>query len=271
MELKKERKFTRIERLKHSARRRSINEGVFATIKGSLGESYVTPFAIAINASNFLIGIFSSLSGLLGPLSQWQSSRLIEKYKRKNIVVKSVFLESITWLPLAILAFLFYKGIIVSTLPFVLLLFFSLYIIFANASGPAWFSWVGDLVKEDYRGEWFAKRNFKIGIATFISTLAAAFFLDFMKSKEMIMFGFIIMFLIAMVARLISCYLFTKTYEPKLNLKKGYYFSFWEFIKKAPHNNFGRFVIFRAALNFAICIGSPFFAVYMLRDLQFNI
>lgn len=256
--------------LRHKARRLSIKEGCFASIKTSLGDYYITPFAIAINSSNFLIGMISSISGLVGPMSQWFSSRLIEKYKRKKIILTATFYEALAWIPLILIAFLFYKGILTSFLPFLLLLFFSLYVIIANITSPAWFSWTGDLVDEDYRGKWFSKRNFVLGLVSIIFTIMAAFLLDFLKKQGLILLGFAILFFSAMIARFISRAYFKKQYEPQLKLEKGYYFSFWQFIKKSPKNNFGKYVIFRTIMDFTVCIASPFFAVYMLRNLNFS-
>ena len=181
-----------------------------------------------------------------------------------------MFYESLLWIPLIITALLFYKGILTSILPLLVLIFFSVYIIVLNIASPAWFSWIGDVVDEGYRGKWFAKRNFILGFVSIIFTLLAAFLLDFFKKNNYTMIGFAVLFFCAMIARLISRYYVGKTYEPKLKLEKGYYFSFFQFIKKAPSNNFGRFAIFRALLNFAVAISSPFFAVYMLRNLNFS-
>jgi len=263
-------KHTKEQELKHKARKLSIWEGSFATIRQALGDTYISPFAIALNAGNATIAMLSSITGLVGPISQMFSARLIEKYSRKKILLKSTFYESLLWIPFIILAFLFYKGILVSTLPFILLFFFVIYTIIAQIPVPAWFSWTGDIVDEGYRGKWFAKRNFIIGTTSLIATILAALFLDFIKKQGYTMFGFIILFFLAMIARFISRQFLKKAYEPKLKLKKGYYFSFFQFIKKAPKNNFGKFSIFRAFMAFAASIASPFFAVYMLRNLQFN-
>ena len=77
--MKKEKKINLgVDELKHQARRYSIKEGIFAHITGSLGGHYVSPFAVAINSSNSIIAFLSAISGLLGPLAQALSSRLIE-------------------------------------------------------------------------------------------------------------------------------------------------------------------------------------------------
>ncbi len=268
--MKKKKESPRIRELKHQARRKSIKEGIFARIKDSFGFNYISPFAIAINSSNSMVAMLSSIQGLLGPLSQLFGSRFIEKYPRKKIVIKTIFWEAIMWLPLAIIAYLFYKGIIINILPLLLLLFFAIYVISGNLAYPAWFSWMGDIVDEEYRGRWFGKRNLILGFVTIILTIIAAFFLDYFKKNHNIMFGFIILFSLAFIARFASLRIFQKQYEPKIKLKKGYYFSFWDFLRRAPKNNFGRFTIFRALIGFATSISSALITVYLLRYLKFS-
>ncbi|MFA5174144.1 MAG: MFS transporter [Candidatus Pacearchaeota archaeon] len=261
----------KLKRLKRESRKYSIIEGSFSTVKASLGDSYITPFALAVNSSNSMIALLSSIPGFLGPLSQWfSSSTLMEKYKRKKIVSRGLLFESLMWLAMIAIAILSYKRILISSLPLLLLIFFSIYTALAHLSSPPWFSWMGDIVDEKNRGRWFAKRTAIHSTIAIIFTISAAFFLDFFKKHTWTIFGFMILFSLAMISRLTARYFMAKQYEPDLKLKDGHYFSFWQFIKKAPTNNFGKFSIFRALLNFSVMIASPFFAVYMLKNLQFS-
>src|SRR3989344_7957959 len=132
-----------IQNLKHHARRLSIKEGVFASVKSSLGDSYLTPFAIAINVSNPFVVLINSFPGLIGPIIQIISSRVMGKYSRKRIVLTAVFLEMLIWIPFILLAVLFYFGILNNFLPIFLFLFYFSYVVIANFITPAWFSWVG--------------------------------------------------------------------------------------------------------------------------------
>ena len=263
-------KKTSIKELKQDSRKHSIKEGIFAYSKSAFGDRYISPFAIAINASNSLVVMLSSIAGLLGPLSQLFSSRLIEKQSRKRIMLRTVFLETLMWLPLIIIAFLFFKGIIVEILPLILLLSFAIYIIVANMGHPAWFSWMGDIVDKKHRGRFFSKRNLILGFVGVVLALVSAFFLDYFKKKGWMMFGFMILFSLAIISEIFRWKSFKQQYEPKIKLKKGYYFSFWEFLKKAPKTNFGRFAIFRSLLSLANSISAPLLAVYLLRYLEFN-
>ena len=63
---------------------------------------------------------------------------------------------------------------------------------------------------------------------------------------------------------------FKKPYEPEIKLRKGYYFSFWDFIIKAPKNNFGKFSLLRAILSFSTSISAPLLVIYLLRNLEFS-
>lgn len=256
--------------LKHKARRYSIQEGIFASAKEAFGTNYVSPFAIAINMSNSLVAMLSSVAGIFGPISQMFGSRLIEKHSRKKVLRKKVFLEALMWIPLIIIAILFYKGIITNILPVFLIFFFSLYVMLANMGYPAWFSWMGDIIDEKYRGRWFSKRNLLSGFVSLVLAISASFFLDYFKKNDWTMFGFIILFSLALIARLISWRILKKQYEPKIKLKKGYHFSFMEFLIKAPKNNFGRFAIFRACFAFSTSISSAVVAIYLLRTLQLS-
>ncbi len=252
------------------ARKISVRESCFSTVQGGFGEAYVSPFAVAINSSNSEIALLTSIPNLLGPLSQVVGSRLIEKYSRKKIVLFAVLGQLLIWIPIIAIAFLFWRGIWVSILPLMLIVSISVYAVLGNLGSPAWFSWMGDIVPEEIRGKYFSMRGRINGIIAVICTITSAFFLDFFKKHSLLLLGFMIFFFIAMLGRIISRELFKKQYEPKFKLHDGYYFSFWQFIKKAYFNNFGRFTLFRALIGFTSAIASPFFAVYMLRSLNFS-
>lgn len=260
----------RIKTLKQETRDLSIKEGIFASIKDSFGTHFLSPFAIAINSSNALVAIMSSITGLLGPLSQIFSSKLIEKQTRKKIVMKSVLLESLAWLSFIIIGILFTKNIITKILPVIFILSLSIYTIFLNMATPAWFSWTGDIIDERYRGRWLSKRNLLIGFISLIFAIGASYFLEWMKTKNITILGFGILFGLAFLARMSCWKIFKKQYEPKFKFKPGQHFSFIEFLIRAPKTNFGKFTIFRFFFSFTITIQSSVLAIFLLRDLNLS-
>lgn len=255
---------------KEKTRKISIKEGMESSVMSGAGESYIAPFALALNANNAQIGFLSSIPSMLSPLSQIFGSRLMERFSRRRIITIFVSLQALTWLPIILLSLFFWKNLFVSYLPLILILFYSMYAIFGALAGPAWFSLMGDLVPENIRGKYFSNRNKLCGAVALASMLAGAFILDFFKTRGLVLLGFSILFLVALIFRMISANLFKKHYYPKFKLEKGYYFSFFRFIRKARKNNFGKFAIYVALMQFATAVAGPFFAVYMLNDLHFS-
>lgn len=70
--------------LKENSKKLSIQEGSGYGVMNGFGLRYITPYALALGASNTIIGLLSSLPPFLGTLSQIQSSKLIEKVQRKK-------------------------------------------------------------------------------------------------------------------------------------------------------------------------------------------
>ncbi|HTZ41671.1 MAG TPA: MFS transporter, partial [Candidatus Omnitrophota bacterium] len=262
--------YANINEIKYKSRENNIRAGIFASAKGSFGDSFLSAFAIALNASNSLVVFLTSISGILGPLSQIFGSRLMERHSRKKILIRTILFELMLWIPFAAIAILYWIGILRNALAIIFLFFFAFYTIIANLNLPAWFSWTGDIINERYRGRWFSKRNVIMGFVSAVLSLAASEILDYFTKLNLIMLGFAILFSLAFICRLISLHFYKKQYEPKLKLKKGDYFTFFEFLIRAGKTNFGRFSFFNALLNLAVAISSPLFIIYMLRDLHFS-
>ena len=256
-------------RLKEKSRSVSIVEGSAYSVMDGFGLRYITPYAVVIGMSNFLIGLLSSLPGLLGSLSEIPGSKIIEKKSRKKIVFVSSLLQALMWIPILAVgyAYFFLKMEALYASLF-LILFYTLMILLGAFGGPAWSSWIRDLISNN-TDSYFGKRNGIAGIIVLISAIIAGILLSYFKGKGMF-YGFLVIFLIAFLGRCISSYLFTKQYEPPIKKSRKEYFSLFDFVKKMPYNNFGIFVIFSTLISFAVGIASPFFSVYLLKDLSFD-
>lgn len=133
---------------------------------------------------------------------------------------------------------------------------------------PAWTSLMKDIIFEN-RAQYFAERNRVNTTMLFIGMLSAGFLLDYFKNTHVFV-GFILLFFIASVAKIINTFLFLRHYEPKYEYDESSHFTFRQFLRKMHSNNFGRFVLMMTGINFAIQVSAPFYAVYMLKDLGFS-
>lgn len=247
----------------------SIKEGCVSSVTGGVGDSYISPFAVAIGSSNSEIAALTAIPNLVAPLAQLITPKLIKKRKRKYVVVTYVLLQAMMWLPLITISLFFLKGEFWYA-PILLIMFWTLYAGFGNLISPAWGSWMGDLVPSDRRGKYFGKRNTICGLVALVSTITAGILLQYSKTAGILFIAFAFLFSIALITRSIASFLLKKQYEPELTVEKGSYFSFWQFIKKMKDNNFGRYTIYISLLVFATNIAGPFFTPYVLRELHFN-
>jgi len=251
------------------AGRTSIKEGSAAAIMEGFGNRYITPYALTLGASNFFIGLISTLPILLGNLFQLHTLSLLKTRKRKTIVYISTFIQSLFWLPLILIGMIY---LIYSNLspifPILLLIIYSIIVISGAVASPAWNSWMKDLIIKD-TGKYFGIRNRVVNLVIILSMFTAGIILNFFNQR-FVLLGFSIIFFIAMIGRLISSYLLFNQYEPNYTYSKESHYTLKSFIKRIPKSNFGLFVVFISLTSFAISIASPFFAVYMLKNLNFN-
>lgn len=243
----------------------SVADGSAHSVMIGAGEQYVSPYAISLNATSSQIGVLSSLPPLAGAIFQLFSPKAIDWMKsRKNVILIAAFLQAVMWLPI-----LFIPLLLKSFQVDMIILFFTLYAIFGSFAAPAWMSWMGDLVPENQRGTYFGLRTKITSTLLFIGIVGGGLILNKFSSIGLF-WSFGILFVSAMVFRLISWYFLLNMYEPKYEPRANAYFSFTDFIKRLSKSNFGQFVLYVCCLNFAVYIATPFFALYVLRDLNWT-
>ncbi|MCX5778655.1 MAG: MFS transporter [Elusimicrobia bacterium] len=241
----------------------SFLDGTFYSVMFGLGDAYFAPFALALKATNFQIGLLTSLPGLAAALFQLQSPALTEKMGRRRFILIGVFAQAVLFLPIILVPHLF----AVNPLPW-LIAAVTAYTVCNAAVAPAWGSIMGQYLPHNKRGKYFSWRQKVLGIITLAATAAGGYTLYVFPRESITGFG--VLFTAAMIARFISWGYIRKMYEPRLTPQTGATFSFWDFVSRARQSNFAKFVFFTGFIAFAVNLSSPFFSVYMLRDLHFN-
>jgi len=239
----------------------SVIDGIFASVMLAINEIFIVPYAISMRASTSLIGVISSMPNLAAALFQMKSASFSEKLgSRKALITASILIHALMLIPIILIPYVFKAH-----QPVFLLIFYTICAAFNGLAFPAWSSMMSDLVSEKERGRFFGWRNMVTGLVYVTTMLLVGTILYYTKSA-----GFTYAFIAAFLSRMISWRYLHKMYEPPLTVKDEHRFTFLDFFKKIIRSNFGRFVIFVAATNFSVFIVSPFFVVYMLRDLGFN-
>ncbi len=246
---------------------RSVRDGAAHAVTLGAGEMYLVPFAIFLGAGNLLVAMLASAPLLLGAVAQLISARALDQTKsRRGLSVVPAVLQGLWLLPIAALPW------VAPERPALWLLALALgYHVCAGLVVPAWNSWIAELVPPWQRGAFFGRRNRVRTAVEFSCALAAGGLLALFRGLSLEAFGFLIIFVVAALARLASAREIHAMYEPPYQRPPASAaFTFRQFLYRSPRANFGRFTIYVALFLAATHVASPFFTPFMLRDLGFG-
>lgn len=163
---------------KAHARKISIIEGSLATVWGSFtggfgGNSYLVGFFLWLGATPFIMSIYGALIPLASVLQPF-SLIIARTFKsKKKFILLMALLARPVFLTL-ILAALINSGVRV----WIALFIFFFFQIVTSSAGPAWQSWMTELVDQRVRGRYFGLRNLITGLISVPATLIAGYILD---------------------------------------------------------------------------------------------
>lgn len=248
----------------------SLRDGMAWSVMVGFGDQYVGAFAIFLAATSLQMGVLASLPPFIASLSQIFAAQLTDRVQnRRAVFVPSAGIQACVWL----LIFWIPTSLDPQFAIPALIVFVTLLHMGGQFTVPAWSSLMADLVPADSRGSYFGRRNRICHFFTISSVALAGGVLHLFKSRghDMHVNGFLVIFTVAWIARLVSTrYLFLQYEPPYVAPPREDRFGFLDYLRSLPGTNFGRFALFMCLINFAVHLSAPFFVVYVLRDLGFT-
>ncbi|HXV84944.1 MAG TPA: MFS transporter [Candidatus Binatia bacterium] len=245
--------------------RSSFKDGIVAAFMAGITDHYATPLALFLGATVQQVGLITAVPNLLASLSQFFAVRVIYWVGgRLKLLVRLVFSQASLIFLMAFLPWL--------EIPHraeLVLLLLILAAVCGGLAGPAWGSLMSDYIPPSKRGRYFGWRNRTVGAVTIVSVITSGLILNSFQNVSYGA-GFFIVFFLAAGARYASAYFIKQMDEPPHRRDPASDFTFFMFVARFRESNFLKFVIFTACLTFATYLSAPFFAVFMLRDLQLS-
>lgn len=247
--------------------RYSLRDGVAHSVMSGSGESFFSAFALYFKATTAQIGLLAALPPLLASFAQLLSAWLGRVTgQRKTIILFGAGLQACMLIPLALLPILFPDHAIA-----LLIICAILYYGGFNLAMPQWNSLMGDLVPVRRRGRYFARRTRLTSVGSFSTLIIAGIILDLFDRNAYTLTGYVMIFMIAFGARVVSVYYLWRMHDPYEHHVAAMESPFQSDIRKRlAGSDFAHFSLFYALMAFSVAIASPFFIVYMLRDLEFS-
>jgi MFS family permease len=228
---------------------------------------FLVAYGLQLGASNTVIGLLAAIPPL-AELIQMPAIPFVEKVRNRRLVcVGASVVARLFWVVIALIPFLFGPAAAVPVLIMSLVLYGSI----SAVSHCSWNSWVRDLVPEEILGSFFSRRmslSLALGI---VLSLAAGALIDFMQRDTAFppAAAYSVIFLGGFVAGLFGIWYMSKIPEPLM--KETPKVPLLGQVRSAFRDiNFSRLIAFLAAWNFAVNLAAPFFTVYLLVMLDFD-
>ncbi|MFH1576553.1 MAG: MFS transporter, partial [Candidatus Margulisiibacteriota bacterium] len=228
-------------------------------------DQFITPLALFLGASGIWIGVLNFVRNSFVAIMQINSAAITSRIgSRKKFITLSVLTAALLWLPTYLVPFLFGSW----KVP-IFIIMFTLTSSINMLATPAWASLISEYIPPNRRGQYFGWRGTVLGLVYSLSVLLAGLVLYFFHNISLF-WGFFILMAAAAISRFISWTFLTRLYEPDWKPQKTDQFTFFQFVKRLPVSNFARFAVLVSLFYVFVALVSPFFAVYLLRDLKFD-
>lgn len=262
-----------------------LADGVFFSLMVGTGETYLPAFALALGASQLLegleitTGLLAAIPIFLGAIIQLVTPyavRRLGSHRRWSMIAVGCQATSLLLIPLAALL----DG---WALP-MLFLAATVYWTSGLSCGPAWNTWMEDVIPATSRTHFFARRVRICQFCTMLGFVIGGLLLETGKRGDWLIPAFAALFSLASLSRFVSTYLLSRTTEPAnarivarthVGLKEicSRLLPNWTMGKSAAYEQ-GKPVAgmqmlwFLFAMQASVQLSGPYFTPFMLRKME---
>ena len=236
-------------------------------------DNFLNAFAVYLQASALQMSWLTAIPQLFGALAQLFSAWLGNHVHRKRLVVITASIQTGVVFTMAALAFeRGWRGNAQGLIPLLILLAVA-YFICLNLIQPQWRAWMGSVVPQRRRGVFFARRTRLTMVSSLLVFLGGGLLLNQSAEQQRTWVGFTILFAVAALGRLLSTFYLGRMHdpEPHRQVSDAELLDTFLQVREALRDPiFRHYSFFVATMQGAVALSAPFFAVYLLRDLQFT-
>lgn len=240
----------------------SVGDAAAHSVMVGIGETYIAAFALALSTGETFAGLVVTLPMLAGATLQlatpWVLGRC-QSYRQWVVLCARLQAAALLLMPVAACfsgqfaaAWIFFAA--------------SAYWAAAQAGGPAWNTWIEEVIPRRIRSRFLARRVRISQICTLAGFAAGGIGLELGQSRQWLMAAFAGVFFAAAAGRLVSSWFLSRHSEPSRGKYSLRHVSWREFISRTRSSSGGRLVLYLLAVQTAVQISGPYFAPYMLAQ-----
>ncbi len=247
----------------------SRKEAMASSAMTATCDNFINAFAIYLRASALQMGWLTAIPQLVGALMQLSSVWLGAYCRRKNIILICAYFQAAVLVMMLALS-LWHGENAMAWLIGLVICYHGL----SNLIQPQWRAWIGSIVPQRERGQYFAGRTRLTMAVSLLVFITGGAVLSLSEASGVTWLGFASLFLIGAIGRIVSGKLLARMHDPAphpILEEPDIFFSTLREIRSSMHDRtFRSYSLFVAGMQGAVAISAPFFAVYMLNDLEFT-
>ena len=242
--------------------RASIGDAAAYSVMVGIGETYFAAFALAIGTGETFAGLVATLPMLCGASLQLATPWFLRRSQSfKSWVVLCASLQAAALLAMPVAAW--FIGTASAAWVFVAA---SLYWAASQATGPAWNTWVEEIVPKRVRSKFFACRARISQSCTLLGFVAGGIALQVGKANGWLLAAFAGIFLVGSACRFLSAWFLTRQSEPSRGKYKPRQVPLTEVFSVTSGDVGMPLVLYLLAVQTAVQISGPYFTPYMLAQ-----
>lgn len=247
----------------------SKKEAMASSAMTATCDNFINAFAIYLRATSLQLGWLTAIPQLTGAFMQLVSVWLDTYFSRKSLILFCVYAQALILAVMMGIALWHGENAITW-----LILAVVIYHALTNMIQPQWRAWMGSIVPQQERGVYFASRTRLTMAVSLIIFIGGGGLLSITDLYTLTWLGFALLFFTALAGRLVSGRLLKAMHDPDNHPtlpEPDALFATLREVRHAMHDTtFRSYSLFVAGMQGAVAISAPFFAVYMLTELEFT-
>lgn len=240
-------------------------DGMAWSVMVGMGEQSIPACALAVGASSVAAGLSTTVPMVVGATLQLVLAPVVSRVRSlQRWVVLTCGLQALVFVPLAAGA---WRGTLSEG---VLYASATLYWTLGLAGNPAWVTWVEQHVPRALTHRFWARRQAWIHVFTMLGLLAAGFLLRRGSSDDAPLVAFALVFLGALLARLVSAWFLARQSELELHPPAARRVAPLELLARFRRGHDGRLLVALLASQAALSFALPYFFPWLLGPRGFG-
>jgi len=240
-------------------------DGATYSVMVGIGETYLPAFVLAVGLGELAAGLIAAVPMVGGAVLQLLAPLGVRRLgSLRKWVILCAAAQALTFIPLVLAAVFGYAP------AWFVFAVATLYWASGMATGPAWNTWVTQLIPARVRAPYFARRTRIAQLCLLVSLLIGGFTLTAMAKSSYEVLTFAVLFSVAGLARLSSTRYLAGQSETQQNVHAHRRVSPLELLRRAGRSTDGTLLFYMLGMQLMAQVAGPFFTPYMLERIKFS-